>query len=112
MCWLTKMLLSIFSATVFFRCAPTARTIDAIGTTASGSERRVSTRATQHHLATAHDANDRIIDVPNDRPVVNEKHVGDPAKRRNASCSSMQIGSSLRFPLVATIGKSSSLMSK
>jgi hypothetical protein len=38
---------------------------------------RVATRTSQHHLAAAHYADDRIIDVPNDWPIVNEKHIGD-----------------------------------
>ena len=38
---------------------------------------RVATCAPQHHLASAHYANDRIIDVPNDWSIVNEKHIGD-----------------------------------
>ncbi len=40
-------------------------------------QRRITARAAQHHLAVEHNADDRIIDVPHDRPIVHQEAAGD-----------------------------------
>ena len=46
--------------------------------------RRVAARAAQHELAPADDAHHRIVDRPDDRPVVDEEQVGDRGRAGRA----------------------------
>src|SRR6516162_7131124 len=41
-------------------------------------QRRIATRASEHRFAATDNAYDRIVDMPNDRPVMNQVKVGDP----------------------------------
>ena len=79
MCWLTKT------------CRPRGERDRVLQVTADGEDgrrvltqrqrqRRIAARAPQHHLAPEHDAHDRVVDVADDRPVVDEEQVGDPAE--------------------------------
>ncbi len=99
MCWLMKTFSPTASATEFFKCAPTARTISefrmrsselvalcaffiphsAFRTPHLNGQRRVAARPAQNHFAVQHHADNRIIHVPDNRAVVNEKKIGDAA---------------------------------
>ena len=46
-------------------------------------QRRVTTSTAQHHLALSHDANDGIVHVPDDGPIVDEEEIGDAAEARH-----------------------------
>ena len=70
------------SATVFFRCPPTARIVGASPRVDMQLDRQRSESAgTAKRLrAVGADANDRIVDGPHDRPIVGQQHVGNRAK--------------------------------
>ena len=67
------------SATVFFRCPPTARIAGTSPPSKSqlDRQRRESAGTAKRLRAGGADANDRIIDGPNDRPVVRQQRVGN-----------------------------------
>ena len=75
-------------------------------------ERGISARAPDHHLASEHHADNRVVDVSDDRTIVDEKQVGHPLQSVTASRSSIQRGSSARLPLVATTGRPMSRTNK
>ena len=60
------------SATVFLRCAPTARTV-ALRLTQRDRKWSVAPGTAQHHFSSGNDAKDRIVHVPNDWAIVDEK---------------------------------------
>ena len=84
MCWLMKTCSPTASATEFFRCAPTARTILHFGfrilNFALMGKRRVAAGAAQNHFAIQHHAHNRVVHVADDGAVVNEKHIGNAAQ--------------------------------
>ncbi len=81
------------------------------GLQSCNGQRRVTARAAQHHFAAEHHADNRIIHMAGQSGGCEpEKHRRCRAAVRSASCSSVQIGSSLKLPLVATTGKPSSAM--
>ena len=97
MCWLMKTWFPTASATAFFKCAPTARMISececgmrivlaichsdsALRIPQLNRQRRVAARPAQNHLAAEHHAHDRIVHVPDDGAVVDEKNIGDAAE--------------------------------
>jgi hypothetical protein len=68
--------------------------------------------AAQHQLSTPDDTDDRIVHVARDGAIVHQEEISDRLELSRASYSSVQMGSSERFPLVATMGKPSSAISK
>ncbi len=109
-CWLMKTSRPLVTATVFLRWAPTASSGGAGRPRATGEgaqprarrSSRVSPASTKATLSSAWRAIGRSW---------TRKRSAMPPSRSTASRSSMQIGSSLRLPLVATTGKPSSAMS-
>ena len=75
-------------------------------------QRRVAPGTPQNKFASTDHANNRVVHMPDDRPIVDEKAIGDPPQALNSLSSSMQIGSSVKLPLVATISQHRSRSSK
>ena len=111
MCWLMKKLRPTLMPIAFFRCAPTA----SIGATGAGS--RTGSGAYPR-------ARRSIISRPSTTWTIESStcltmgrlwtrsRSAMPRSRSSASRSSMQIGSSVRLPLVATTGRPMSRMSR
>ena len=90
MCWLMKTWLPTESATAFFRCASHCQNwliavseSEVDGASAASVERdgqrRVTSRAAQNQFAVQHHAHNRIVHVPHNRTVMDEKNIGDAA---------------------------------
>ena len=106
MCWLMKTCRPTLRATAFLRWAPTAR-IEWQLLVEDHGPRRPAPRATQQPGPSSRRSRRRCR-PRGGRSVGRERGRDRPRRRvcRTASRSSVQIGSSLRFPLVATTGKS------
>ena len=82
MCWLTKTFRPRASATVFFRCAPTARIGASAPCRAATGAARSRARGAARARGPSTTRDDRVVDVPDDRAVVDEEEVGDAAEPR------------------------------
>jgi hypothetical protein len=97
--------------TAFFKCAPTASTFGPVflSCTGSGAKPRARRRTISRPRTT------RTIESSIGRTIGRlwtRKKSAMPSSRVIASFSSMQIGSSLRLPLVATTGKPKSRINR
>ena len=111
MCWERKTWRPTLSATAVFMCAPTARMTGSSSATGTGSgaypRARRRTRGAPAAMRTTLSSACRSIGRSCTR-----KTSAIPTRRESASSSSVQIGSSLRFPLVATRGASTARSSR
>ena len=79
MCWLMKTCRPTLSATVFFRCAPTARMVGTV-VLQRDRQRRIAAGAAQQARDAAHDPRHAVVDMAGDGPVVHQEDVGDVAE--------------------------------
>ena len=75
-------------------------------------QRRIAAGPAHHQLAAQHHPGDRVVHVPDDRPIVHEEQVGDAAQPRDDLGFVGHIGSSERLPLVQTSGRPTSAISR